>query len=116
MTSASLSWYALATDREQLTLLPSVTRKDRVSLTRLRLGYPTVRSLGQDYEGELCSFCDAFVAESLVHYLLDCEATTQLRMLAARRGYTASGNRRASAAKLVRYVTDDIEKLLDILR
>ena len=115
-TSASLSWYALATDREQLTLPPTVTRKDRVSVTRLRLGYPTVRSLGQDYEGELCSYCDDFVAEPLVHYLLDCEATTQLRILAARRGYTESGNRRASAAKLLRYVTDDIEKLLDILR
>ena len=115
-SSASLTWYALATNHEPLSLPASVTRKDRVSLTRLRLGFPTVRSLGEDYEGELCAHCMDFVEEPLVHYLLDCDVTAPLRTLAAKLGYTASGDRPRDAAKLVRYITDDTRTTLETLR
>ncbi|MPC94633.1 hypothetical protein E2C01_089811 [Portunus trituberculatus] len=41
--SATLQWQALATNGEPLVLPSSISRCDRVSIHRLRLGYPTVR-------------------------------------------------------------------------
>lgn len=92
-TSTSVSWYAPATDYEPLPLPATVTRSDRVSISRLRLGYRTPRSTEQDYVGEFCTHCEEF-DEQLVHYLLECEVTGVLSELTARRGYVASAERR----------------------
>ncbi|XP_045105294.1 uncharacterized protein LOC123500720 [Portunus trituberculatus] len=114
--SATLQWQALTTNGEPLVLPNSITRCDRVSIHRLRLGYPTVRSLGEDFQGEHCRHCGDFSEEPLIHYLLDCEATGPLRALAARHGHVESSDRWTSAARLVRFATDDYQKLLDHIR
>ena len=114
--SATLTWQALATGGELLTLPSTVTRRDRVSMHRLRLGFPTVRSLREGYDGEICNHCGDSTDQPLVHYLLDCEETGPLRTLAARHGYTDSSDRLSSAARLVRYAAEDYEKLLECTR
>ena len=106
-TSTSLRWYANATGYEPLTLPAAVSRRNRVRLHRLRLGYPTVRSLGTEYEGEICSLCQEHTDEPLVHFLLDCDVTGPLRTLAARRGHADGEDRWITAARMVRYMTDD---------
>ena len=115
-TSASLSWYALATDYEPLPLPASATRSDEVNVCRLRLGYRTKASITQDYEGEFCRHCEEFSDNPLLHYLLECEETGILRALAARRGHVVNAERRASAARMVKYMTDELERLIETLR
>ncbi|XP_050706664.1 uncharacterized protein LOC126992035 [Eriocheir sinensis] len=115
-TSASLHWYANATGYETVPLPSSLARRDRVMIHRLRLGYPTVRSLIADYEGELSLHCLEDTDGPLVHYLLDCAQTGPLRTMAARRGYTPCGARRTAAARMVRYLTDDLGTLTRFLR
>lgn len=77
--SASAAWYATTTkylppDIPRHT--PSHTRKH---LHRLRLGYPTLQQIKPELPREPCSYCDETSATPLLHYLLDCPATTDLR-------------------------------------
>ena len=88
----------------------------RVAINRLRLGYPTVRSLVRGYGGEVCQYCEVLAEDPLVHYLLDCEETGRLRTLAAKRGFTESGDSRHTAATMVRYLTDDCVALGAVLK
>ncbi|MPC63998.1 hypothetical protein E2C01_058107 [Portunus trituberculatus] len=94
--SATLQWQVLATNGEPLVLPNSITR-----------------SLGENFQGEHCRHCGDFSEEPLIHYLLDCEATVPLRALAVRHGHAESRDRWTSAARLVRFATDDYQKLLD---
>ena len=115
-TSATLQWYRRATEHEVLQLPTSMPRSDMVRIHRLRLGYPTVRSLAEGYQGEICRFCETLAEDPLVHFLLDCEETGRLRTLAAARGFTDCGVRVEAAASMVRYLTDDYVALTAILR
>ena len=115
--SRTLTWYAKATGYEPLGHAP-LTRQQRVDIQRLRLGYLTPREATErgEYEGEVCPHCEEDSAEPLLHFLLDCEATEPLRVLAARRGFTFGGNRTHAAARMVRYLTDDLMTLSEFLQ
>ena len=75
--SPSAMWYSQATNMENLAVPPTMPRKLSVILHRLRLGYACWEELRGDEK--TCDHCEAETWTPLLHYLLECEATEQLR-------------------------------------
>lgn len=76
--SPSATWYARATEYKPAALLPNTHPKVRAGIHRLHLGYHCLSSL----QGQLplpCQYCESQTYKPLLHYLLQCPATTNLR-------------------------------------
>lgn len=74
-------WYKTATDLQPLTTDTSVSRRDRINLLRLRLGYRTKEEIILGQDTTICEHCGSDESDSLVHYLLDCPQTNRIRSL-----------------------------------
>ena len=79
-TSASMRWYQGATG---FCPLPSALRKVRAIETaahRLRLGYLTADERIHPRAGYVCQHCGVVAGQPLLHYLLQCPKTRELRL------------------------------------
>ena len=75
--SPSARWYSQATNLEELVVPPTMPRRLSAILHRLRLGFPCWEELRG--EERPCEHCGEETLTPLLHYLLECEATQQLR-------------------------------------
>ena len=64
----------------------------------------------------MCQHCNEVVGAPLVHYLLDCPATVELRHLAGQHGFDPGGDRIQAAARMVRCASIRLDALVPILR
>ena len=77
--SPSATWYAEATRGEPLHLPSHTHPKVRADIHRIRLGYPTLRELGEDPPVVFCAHCETPTHKPLLHYILGCPNTRRLR-------------------------------------
>ena len=76
--SSSASWYLLSTELIPHPITKHTSRKLAVILHRLRLGYKATWQL-IDAALQPCNYCDVTPDQPLLHYLLECPQTAQLR-------------------------------------
>ena len=101
--SSSAIWYTHATNLEGLAVPPTVPRRRSAILHRLRLGYPCWEELRGD--SRVCDYCEEETWVPLLHYLLECEATQQLRAQATHA--PPHPDPRMQAAALARTLVED---------
>lgn len=90
-------WFRIATNLQPLVLGRNTSREDRVNLLRLRLGYKTTGEIIQNLETTTCELCGSEAEDQLVHYLLHCSQTQNLRTQIR----PPQGQGRAAAAQYV---------------
>ncbi len=79
--SQTARWYAIASislRTDQAAARPAPHPNTVAAVTRLRLGFPCYSTL-KDTESEPCKHCLDTPTDPLLHYLLECPATTDLR-------------------------------------
>ena len=113
ITSPSMRWYQTATGLQPLIPSRRRTRAVAVATQRLRLGYRTLAEI-QPGRGTLtCQYCNTRAEEPLIHYLLSCPSTAQLRTQLTEDN---PEGRTVRAAALVRRACEDPTALEDLLR
>ena len=75
----SATWYQQATHMNPHLIVKSTTRNLQMIIHRLRLGYRCTWEIANQEERE-CNYCEQVIEEPFLHYLLECEATDDLRL------------------------------------
>ncbi|XP_068225093.1 uncharacterized protein [Palaemon carinicauda] len=76
--SPSATWYKWATELEPPPIDKNTPRKQAVCIHRLRLGYKANWEIREDIQRP-CDHCGDTPQHALLHYLLECRETAQLR-------------------------------------
>lgn len=76
--SSSSKWYRTVTEYNPITIPRSMKRKDATTLHRLRLGYRCHWEIEERVPRE-CRYCQTFVEEPLLHYVLACPILENIR-------------------------------------
>ncbi len=116
---SSFHWYETTSGGQQLTLPKGISRSHQSQIHRLRLGYLTVRQLGDPGALRECEHCETETDEPLIHYLIECTGTTELRDPTYRYAdlETEPAKARKEAAALAsKLTTTDLEQLRQALR
>ena len=111
--SPSATWYARATRLEPLSLPSTKPSHLRARIHRLRLGYKCLRELANDRPHILCDNCDTATIGPLLHYLLECPASTSIRDDTRQYPNSADDSALSAAADLVAETT--LPKLLELV-
>ena len=74
----SATWYRQATHMKPHPIVKLTTRNLQTIIHRLRLGYRCTWEIVNPEERE-CNYCEKVTEDPLLHYLLECEATDDLR-------------------------------------
>ncbi len=114
--SPSATWYLQATKLERLNIPKGIHREIAVRLYRLRLGYRCNWEIGEPRQRK-CIFCQTVTEKPLLHYLLECEATNDLRR-ALRVPESCSGHPEAfnTATLLVNKGVQQLDTLIKTVR
>ena len=75
----SAAWYRQATHMNPHPNAKSTTRNLQTIIHHLRLGYRCTWEIVNQEERE-CNYCEQVTEEPLLHYLLECEATDDIRI------------------------------------
>ena len=104
----SVTWYQQATHMNPHPIVNSTTRNLLTIIHRLRLGYRCTWEIVNQEEME-CNYCEQVTEEPLLHYLLKCEATDDLRRTV--RKWPHDANMPDATEKATEMVFSNIEKI-----
>ena len=110
-TSRSMAWYTTATEFTPVHPNLKINRRTEVAAHRLRLGFKTADGIILDREAEPCRHCNAPSPDLLLHYVLYCPRTADLRTRPL-----PPGNELSRAASVVRRACEAPDVLIPILR
>lgn len=112
-TSTSMAWYAAATAFEQLDPTFMKIRRQSVALHRIRLGYKCYAEIFPERGQWSCNHCRQTSEHPLLHYLLNCRATAELRELSTSEDTTQEDEK---AAAVVKKIMDEPERWLSVIK
>ena len=110
-TSRSMAWYTTAAAQTPVSPNLRKARKTEVATHRLRLGFRTADAIFRDRDPEPCNHCTAPTLDPLLHYLLHCPRTANLRARPP-----PPGAELWRAAMVVRRATETPDVLATVLR
>ena len=113
MTSPSMKWYHQVTNFEPLAPDKHQNRATTVAIHRLRLGYRSWADIQPEGDGTICKHCNTLTDEPLLHYVLRCPATVQLRL---NQPDVRPAGRREEAADIVKQSCKDPQILQAVLK
>ena len=111
----SATWYQQALHMNSHPIVKSTTRSLQMIIHHLRLGYKCTWEIVNPKERE-CKYCEQVTEEPLLHYLLECEVTDDLRRTVRKPPRNADmQNTTEKATEMVFSIIEHIEEAKDML-